>query len=229
MNIFTKFGILFYLLGVLNICFEIYFSHRKTQIYKEGVRVTAKVISVKKSIKYKSHINVSLLYSFHGKEYEAEMNKIPSTDFRKIKGYFVYVDPNDPSEYTLGEPEMPIPLGGIFLTLFGFLMMYPAYQEEKKFRHLKRKGKIISSKILYVGPNENYHDSEFGHPFKVEAEFIDPVSGKSIMVSENILWKDPIHSGLISPDQTVEVLYDPKNPKICMIIMKEFSQIKKAS
>jgi hypothetical protein len=229
MTTITKLGILFYLMGIFFICFETYSFHKKSQIYNENIKVTADIVSIKNCKKPSHCYNLGLAYSVDGKNYDAKILKVPYKEFRNTKSYYLYVDPNDPSEYIIGEPEIPIPLEGMFLTFFGFLAMYPAYKKGKKFRHLKRNGKLIKSKVIFVGLNENYHDSNNGHPFKVEAEFVDPFSGKSIVVSENMLWKDPNQSGLISSDNMVEVLYDPKNPKSCMMIYKELTKIKMAS
>jgi hypothetical protein len=112
-----------------------------------------------------------------------------------------------------------------FLLFFGFVFLVPSlfllrsYKERKILeRELRSIGVSTRARVVEVYLNTSSKINK-RHPFVIEAQFQNPHTGAMVTVLDQGVWVDPVESGIIGPDQTVEVLFHPSNPERHMIVV----------
>ncbi len=112
--------------------------------------------------------------------------------------------------------------------LLGLYFFNLAWKENRLLRELRKHGKTTRATVTYVG-RENKKAKYKHQTYEIKAEFFEPFSGKQIIASAQNFLRHPKKSGFIAEDNTVEVLYDPKDLKRCLINPKQSPHGRKSS
>jgi hypothetical protein len=200
-----------------------------SKLLEKGVVVKGRVTRVELMFKDKKEkrmpddsYKVTISYSYQNMEYQTSfLESDPDVHFEVKNELDLLVDPNNPSENFIPEENInkKIIMGPAWI-LLGLYFLNLAWKDGALLRELRKHGKKTRATVTYVGEIKKREKSE-KKSYELKAEFFEPFSGKPITVSIDDLSFHPKTSGFIAKDNTVEVLYDPKDLEKCLINPKQ--------
>jgi hypothetical protein len=170
-------------------------------------------------------------YQHVGQNYELSLSERSSSQYEIGEKIELKVDPKNPGA---ASTNSGLWLGPIFLSIFGsmfggigLLMLRSHFRRKKLENELYATGASIRALVIEIGPNRSLKVNG-RHPILLRAQFNDPYTNSTVVAELTELWHDPVHAGEIADDNTVEVLYDRKDSKRCMIVLGKTKKIKAA-
>lgn len=137
------------------------------------------------------------------------------------------VDPRSPTKARNVESLWSGPIffaiyGSVFW-IVGRLLRKHAFRKQRLINDLQNSPHRVRGRVTYVGPNTSIK-VDLGHPWIVKAEWTHPSTGQTHTATTlEELTKVIQSNGQLEADGTVEVRFDPLNPKRAAIFLRSAS------
>jgi hypothetical protein len=238
MSVGVKIGSIFSLVGIPIFVGGLYWTYNSVKLSRSTVDVLG---SVSENIQDECRRSKNkgtytcfqpvVQYQHAGKKYEVALSERSSSQYKIGEKFSLKLDPKNPGS-AISTSELWY--GPLFFTLFGAVFgsvgvgfLRSHFRRKKLEAELLVTGTSIRASVIEVGLNR-FITVNGANPFKVRAQFSDPITNTPVVAQSPDLWYDPVQAGEISEDNTVEVLYDPKDAKRCMIVLGKTRTMKAA-
>jgi hypothetical protein len=240
MSVKFKIGLVFSLIGTPIFAGGLFWAYNSAMYSMSAVQVSGSIIQSVQDVCSRTENNRSVNYTCYqpvvqyqhaGQSYKLSLSERSSSQYTIGEKIELKVDPKNPGE---ASTNSGLWLGPIFLTIFGslfggigLLILRSHFRRKKLESELLATGASIRALVIEIGPNRSVSVNGV-HPFMIRAQFNDPNTNLTVVAELAELWHDPVHAGEIAEDNTVEVLYDRKDSKRCMIVLGKTKKIKAA-
>ncbi|MEI7441838.1 MAG: DUF3592 domain-containing protein [bacterium] len=241
MNTLGKIGITFLLVGILILVGGLYWTQSTISFVGRAQALEASVVSTNEETCESSSKNRStytcyrpvVTYTLEGKSYEVGLPETSSEKPMIGSKIAVYIDPKVPQEAR--SQGFGTWMGPMFLNLFGLVFSAVGFFAFRSYLRTKRliktllmRGLSASGKVVFCGYDQSIKVNGRS-PFRIEAIFKVPLTGEVIRARTlEELWIPPESFG-ITVDSSVQVLFDPQNPKQCMVVLPKDSSVRVAA
>lgn len=240
MSVKLKIGSVFSVVGFSVLTGGLYWGYSSFQFVKTAVDVTGSIVRNVQDVctsesngKRRSYTCYQPIvsYDYASKSYETSLSERSSDMYTIGEKVELKVDPKNPAEALSSTglwmgPGILSFLGFVFGSVGG-LLLRSHFRLKKKEGDLLLRGAQVKAVVIDIGVNRSITVNG-SHPFFVRAQFNDPRTNAPIVAEATELWHDPVLSGDVAEDKTVDVLYDSQDPKRCMIVFGEHKKLKAA-
>lgn len=170
-------------------------------------------------------------YSFQGKTYRSPLKESSSHGIYPVgQTRILRVNSKRPDQpattFSLTLPPLLLIFIGALFGGFGVRFIASYRLKRKVYWHLIKNGVVSQAKVLQVG-FDKMTTRKNRNPYYIVAQFKNPNSHVNQVFVRSTTWEDP-HIKEISKENTIPVLYDPKDPEVAMIFFTHDS-VKKVS
>jgi hypothetical protein len=180
----------------------------------------------RKNFKWVSYecFRTEVSFEYEGKRYKAKIPGTRTSAYPAGETLNLSIDPRDPYKVRTFRDLWTMPIV-LFLPSFifgsiGLFLLLKVHRQNKQVSRLKSEGKSIRAKVISIDHDHSI-TVDGKNPFILSAEFSLPSLEEPVVAQISELWRNPKLTGEIGDDGTVEVRYDPTDPRICTVILRK--------